>query len=112
MLQSDDVTVPNIRVRKFQIDPKFLRSFSTQEVITNCDEIEVESKEDDDDINYDKVLSLVNSKLLLAKTIQIPYYPLSKPPQNWRKFGHLHFLFFLSKMILSLLNLRKLKKNC
>ena len=94
MLQSDDVTVPNIRVRKFQIDPKFLRSFSTQEVITNCDEIEVESKEDDDDINYDKVLSLVNSKLLLAKTIQIPYYPLSKPPTKLKKFWSFAFFIF------------------
>ena len=45
--------------------------FFTKEVFTDCDEIEEESNEDYDDINYDKVLSLVNSKLLLAKTIKI-----------------------------------------
>ena len=70
MLQSDDVTVPNIRVRKFQIDLQIFEKFFYSGGFTDCDEIKVESKEDDDDINYDKVLSLVNSKLLLEKTIQ------------------------------------------
>ena len=51
MLQSDDVMVSNIRVRKFQTDPKKLEKFTTQEVFTDCDETEVESKEYDNDIN-------------------------------------------------------------
>ena len=32
MLQSDDVMVPNIRVRKFYIDPQKFEKFAAQEV--------------------------------------------------------------------------------
>ena len=38
---------------------------------TNCDETEEESKEDDDDINYIQVLSLINSKFLNPKQLKI-----------------------------------------
>ena len=33
ILQSDDAMVPNIRVQKFQIDPKKFEKFSIQEVL-------------------------------------------------------------------------------
>ena len=38
---------------------------------SDFDETEEEIKENDDNINYDQIPSLVNSKLLLAKIIQI-----------------------------------------
>ena len=62
ILQSDDVMVPNIRVRNLQIDPQIFEKFAAQEVFTNCYETEEETEENDDDINYDQVPSLVNSK--------------------------------------------------
>ena len=52
MLQSDDVMVPNMRVRKFQID---LQKFAAEEVFSDSDETEEESEEDDNDIDYDQV---------------------------------------------------------
>ena len=55
MIQSDDVMVPNIRVRKFQIDPQKFEKFAAEEVFSDSDETEEESEEDDDDIDYDQV---------------------------------------------------------
>ena len=55
MLQSDDVMVPNTRVRKFQIDPQKFEKFAAEEVFSDSDETEEESEEDDNDIDYDKV---------------------------------------------------------
>ena len=52
MLQSDDVMVPNIRVRKFQIDPQ---KFAADEVFSDSDETEEELEEDDNDNDYDQV---------------------------------------------------------
>ena len=51
MLQSDDVMVPNMRVRKFQIDPQKFEKFAAEEVFSDSDETEEESEEDD----YDQV---------------------------------------------------------
>ena len=48
MLQSDDVMVPNMRVRKFQIDPK---KFASDKAFLDSDETDEESEEDD----YDQV---------------------------------------------------------
>ena len=50
MLQSDDVMFPHIKVRKLQID---LTKVCCLGSFKDCDAIEEESKEDDDDINYD-----------------------------------------------------------
>ena len=55
MLQSDDVMVPNIRVRKFQIDLQNFEKFAAEEVFSDSDETEEESEEDDNDIDYDQV---------------------------------------------------------
>ena len=55
MLQSDDVMVPNIRVRKFQIDPQNFEKFAAEEVFSDSDETEEELEEDDNDIDYDQV---------------------------------------------------------
>ena len=44
--------VPNMRVRKFQIDPQ---KFAADEVFYDSDETEEESEEDDNDIDYDQV---------------------------------------------------------
>ena len=55
MLQSDDVMVPNMRVRKFQIDPQKFEKFAAEEVFSDSDETEEESEEDDNDIDYDQV---------------------------------------------------------
>ena len=55
MLQSDDVMVPNMRLRKLQIDPQKLEKFATYEVFYDSIETEEESKEDDNDIDYDQV---------------------------------------------------------
>ena len=71
MLQSDDVRVSDIRVRKFQINIQKSDMFAVHEIFMDCDETEEESKEDDDDIDYDQVLSLANSKLLFVKIIQV-----------------------------------------
>ena len=43
MLQSDYVMVPNIRVKKFQIDPQKFEKFAAQKVLSNSDETEEES---------------------------------------------------------------------
>ena len=54
------VMVLNVRMRKFRID---LQKFAAQEVFTDFDETEEESKENYDNIVYGKVpLSLVLSK--------------------------------------------------
>ena len=71
MLQSDDVMVPNMRVRKFQIDPLKFEKLAADEVFSDSDETEEESEEDDNDIHYDQVLTLGNLKLLLEKIIQV-----------------------------------------
>ena len=55
MLQSDDVMVPNMRVRKFQIDPQKFEKFAAEEGFSDSDETEEESEEDDNDIDYDQV---------------------------------------------------------
>ena len=55
MLQSGDVMVPNMRVRKFQIDPKKFEKFASEEVFSDSDETKEESEEDDKDIDYDQV---------------------------------------------------------
>ena len=55
MLQSDDVMVPNMRVRKFQIDPRKFEKFAAEEVFSNSDETEEEPEENDNDIDYDQV---------------------------------------------------------
>ena len=47
MLQSDDVMVNNISVRKFQIDPQKFEKFAAEEVYTDSDETEEESEEDE-----------------------------------------------------------------
>ena len=44
----------------------------------NFDETEEKSKEDDDDINYDQVLSLVNSKFLNPKQLKYKFYILNE----------------------------------
>ena len=51
MLQSDDVTTPSIRVRKFQIDFRQFEKFTAQEIFTDYDETEEVLEEDDDDID-------------------------------------------------------------
>ena len=66
--QSDGVTVPDMRARKFK-SPKSLRSFCWWS-FTDSDETEQES-EDDNDIDYDQVPSLVNSQTLPANIIQV-----------------------------------------
>ena len=71
MLQSYNVLVPNIRVRKLQIDPQQFYKFAAQEVFSYFNETEEESELDDDDYDYNQVSSLVNSKLLIAKIIQV-----------------------------------------
>ena len=43
MIQSDDAMVPNMRVLKFQIDPKSMSSLHAHEVYSDIDEIEEES---------------------------------------------------------------------
>ena len=53
MLQSDDVMVPNTRVRKFQIDHQNFEKFAAEEVFSDSDETEEELEEDDNDIDYD-----------------------------------------------------------
>ena len=55
MLQSDDVMLPNMRIRKFQIDPQKFEKFTADEVFSDSDETEEESEEDDNDIDYDQV---------------------------------------------------------
>ena len=55
MLQSDDVMVPNMRVRKFQIDPQKFEKFKADEVFSDSDETEEDSEEDDKNIDYDQV---------------------------------------------------------
>ena len=67
LLQFDDVMIHNMRVRKFQINPQKFEKFAAQEVFTDYDETEEKSKDDVDDIDYDQVSSLVNSKYYLLK---------------------------------------------
>ena len=55
MLQSDDVMVPNMKVRKFHIKPQIFEKFAADKVFTNYDETEEESEKDDEDIDYDQV---------------------------------------------------------
>ena len=55
MLQSDDVIVPNMRVRRFQIDPQKYEKFAADEFFSDSEETEEESEEDDNDIDYDQV---------------------------------------------------------
>ena len=45
--------------------------FATKLVFSYSGETEEESEEGDDDIDYDQVSSLINSKLLLVKIIQV-----------------------------------------
>ena len=59
MRQSDDVLVPNIRVRKYKLIPK------VWEVCCSGIAYSYETEEDDD-TDYGQV-PLVNSKLLIAK---------------------------------------------
>ena len=60
-----------MREGNFQIDLQKFKKYAAHEVFTDCDETKEESKGDDDDIDYDQAPWLVNSKLLLAKTIQV-----------------------------------------
>ena len=55
MLQYDDVMVPNMRVRKFQIDPQKFEKLAADEVFSDSDETEGESEEDNNDFDYDQV---------------------------------------------------------
>ena len=64
MLQSDDVIVPNMRVRKFQIDPQKFEKFAANEVFSDSDETEEESEEDDNDIHYDQVTITQKFKII------------------------------------------------
>ena len=66
MLQFDDVMVPNMRVRKFLIDPQKFEKFDANKVCTDSDETEQESEDDDNDFVYDQV-PLTNSKYCLQK---------------------------------------------
>ena len=67
LLQSDDVMVPNTRVSNSRYQ-KF-ENFDVDGVLLDSDKTEAKSEEDD--VDYDQVFSLLNSKLLLAKTIQV-----------------------------------------
>ena len=51
MLQSDDVMIPNMRVRKFKIDHQKFVKFSADKVFSDSNETEEESEEDDNDID-------------------------------------------------------------
>ena len=68
MLQSEDVMVHNIRVQKFQIDSNSLRSFLLKKFFfPDSDETEEESKEDNDDIDYDQVLITQKFKVITCE---------------------------------------------
>ena len=69
VLQSDDFMAPNMRVQKSQIDPHKFYKFDADEVSLDFGEFEEELEENDNDIDYNQVLSLANLNLLLAKTI-------------------------------------------
>ena len=69
--------VPNIRVRKFKIDPRILKSLLLRKHFTNCNKTKEESKEGDD---YDQIPSLIDTKLLNERTIQVPYSTLPSSP--------------------------------
>ena len=55
MLQSDDVMVPNMRVRKFQIDPQKFVKFAVQKVFFQTLIRRKLESEENDDIDYDQV---------------------------------------------------------
>ena len=54
MFQFDNVMIPNMRKRKFQINHKSLTSLLFRK-FSDSNETEEESEEDDVDINYDQV---------------------------------------------------------
>ena len=69
MLQSDDVIVPNMRVRRFQINPQKYEKFAAYEVFfsSDFDENEKESEKDDNDIDYDQVPITRKFKVIICK---------------------------------------------
>ena len=83
MWQSDDVMVHNMRIRKFLIDQKFLKSLPLKKFFSDSDEVEEESNEDDDDIDSDQVPLFVNSKLLLKNNSNNMFYILNEFVFNW-----------------------------
>ena len=70
MLQSDDVMVPNMRVRKFQIDPKNLRSLLLTKFFLTLMRLKKSQERMITILITIKSPSLGNSKLLLDKIIQ------------------------------------------
>ena len=71
LLQTDDVLVASMGVWKFQIDaPKVWQACCWWNIFGFSETWE-ELEEADDDIDYSQVPSLVNSKLLHVKTIQV-----------------------------------------
>ena len=71
MLQSDDVMIPNMRVRKFQIDPQKFEKFAADEVFLNLMRLKKSQKRMITILITIKFPSLGNSKLLLEKIIQV-----------------------------------------
>ena len=71
MLQADDVLIPNIRFRKFQIDPQKFERFAAQKVFLILMRLKKNQNRMMTMMIYDQVSSLINSKLLLAKIIQV-----------------------------------------
>ena len=71
MLQSDDVMVPNMRVRKFQIDPQKFEKFAADEVFLTLMRLKKSQKRMITILIKIKSLSLGNLKLLLEKIIQV-----------------------------------------
>ena len=60
----------NMRALKFQFDPQKFDDLLLMKFLWIVMRLK-ESEENDDDIDYDQVHSLVNSKLLLDKIIQV-----------------------------------------
>ena len=72
MLQSDDVMVPNMRVRKFQIDPQKFEKFAADEVFfLTLMRLKKSQKRMITILITVKSPSLGNLKLLLEKIIQV-----------------------------------------
>ena len=84
ILQSDDVTVYNMRVQKFQIDLQKFEKFTAEEVFSDSDETEEESEEDDDDIDYDLVPITRKFKVITwQNNSSNMFYILNELTFNW-----------------------------
>ena len=67
MLQSDDVMVPNMRGRKFQIDSQKFEKFAANEVFFLTLMKLKKRKEDDNDIDYDQVPITMKFKVITCE---------------------------------------------